>query len=56
MKKLKAYRKWLKGKAGIGWYTGTEEGWRAALEEVFGWLDYSTEHEKIKDKIQEELE
>jgi len=31
-------------------------GWRAALELVFGWLDYSTEHEEIKDKICKELE
>ena len=29
---MKEYEKWLKGKAGIGWYTGTAEGWRAALE------------------------
>ena len=33
-----------------------KKGWRAALELVFGWLDYSTEHEEIKDKICKELE
>lgn len=32
------------------------EVWRAALEMVFDWLDYSAEHEEIKDKIQEELD
>ncbi len=33
-----------------------ESSWRAALEEVLGWLDCSIEHEEIKDKIHEELE
>lgn len=32
MAKMEQYEKWLKGKAGIGWYTGTAEGWIAALE------------------------
>ena len=31
-------------------------GFRAALGVVYGWLDYSTEHEEIKDKIEKELE
>lgn len=32
-----------------------KKAWRAALGMVFEWLDYSTEHEEIKDKIQKEL-
>jgi len=31
-------------------------GWRAALELVLGWLDYSAEHKEIKDRIHDELE
>ena len=34
---------------------GIEEGWRAALEEVYKQLDYSEEHETIKDWIEKEL-
>jgi len=30
--------------------------WRAALELVLEWLDYSTEHKEIKDRIHNELE
>jgi hypothetical protein len=33
-----------------------ENAWRAALEEVLEWLDYSAEHKEIADKIHEELE
>lgn len=29
---MKEFDKWLKDKAGIGWYTGAEEGWIAALK------------------------
>jgi hypothetical protein len=31
---MKEFEKWLKGKAGIGWYIGAEEGWKAALKWV----------------------
>ena len=32
-----------------------ELGWNAALEWLYDELDYSQEHEEIKDKIEEEL-
>lgn len=32
---MKEFEKWLKGKAGIGWYTGAEEGWKAALKWIY---------------------
>ena len=32
------------------------DGWKAALEWLLKQLDYSTEHEEIKDKIIEELD
>ena len=34
---------------------GFEHGWKAALKWVFDQLDYSTEHEEVKDKINKEL-
>ncbi len=30
-------------------------GWRAALEEVYNQLDYSEQHQEIKDWIEKEL-
>ena len=51
---MKEYEKWLKGKAGIGWYTGTAEGWKAALK----WIKYAgvLEPGLANDLIDEELE
>ena len=36
--------------------TISETAWRGALELVLGWLDYSSEHKEIADKIHDELE
>jgi len=33
-----------------------EDTWRAALELVLEWLNHSSEHKEIKDKIHDELE
>ncbi len=33
-----------------------ENTWRAALNWLYGKLDYSTEHEELKDIIEEELQ
>jgi len=38
-----------------GYADGLETGWRAVLEMVLGWLDYSSEHKEIADKIHDEL-
>ena len=33
-----------------------KHAWRTALELVLEWLDYSSEHKEIEDKIYDELE
>lgn len=61
---MKEFEKWLKGKAGIDWYTGAEEGWRAALELVQSSLKFGSEVAyseadilmAIKKEIREELD
>jgi len=57
---MKEFEKWSKTPTGYAErasaYAEGEAAWRAALELVFGWLDYSAEHEEIKDKICKELE
>ena len=53
---MKEFEKWLKGKAGIGWYTGAEEGWKAALGWVLDNFDGKTDILTLGLNIREELE
>lgn len=60
---MKYFKKWWKGYSKIVFKNECSYerkygkiGWRAALEEVLGWLDHSAEHKEIKDKIHNELE
>ena len=53
---MKEFQKWLFGSEPKLNGRPREDAWRAALELVLGWLDYSSEHEEIKDKIHDELE
>ena len=41
--------------AGYEGYVERRAAWKAALEEVYKQLDYSQEHETIKDWIEKEL-
>jgi hypothetical protein len=56
---MKAFEKWLKGKAGIGWYQGTEEGWKAALEWIIAELDKARDgfqpDEGLRKMVEKEL-
>ena len=45
-----------RGPIGRDFKNGCKKMWRAALEQVLEWLDYSAEHKEIADKIHEELE
>lgn len=51
---MEQYEKWLKGKAGIGWYTGTAEGWKAALEWVLDNYPDDAIYEIIKRELGDE--
>ena len=46
---------WEEAGGGICGKRACEKYYRAALKLVLGWLDYSTEHKEIEDKIYEEL-
>ena len=53
---MKAFEKWWQyNNYGKHRTPGPKEVWRAALEEVYNQLDYSQEHETIKDWIEKEL-
>ncbi len=52
---MKAFEKWYKKQKFIYYSSSREKAWKAALEWLYDKLDYSQEHEEIKDMIEEEL-
>lgn len=53
---MKEFEKWLEGKAGIGWYTGAEEGWRAALEHFNSLFNKGVHPQDVIFAMQKELD
>jgi len=47
---------WEEAGGGICGKRACEKFYRAALEMILGWLDYSSEHKEIANKIHDELE